>query len=135
MSAEKVIVALARANAALLTVVPIEQLHAGTIPLAASLPALAYTHVSAVERPTIDSGEPFTSVTARMQITVAAASYPQKKQVLDLVRRAFNNQRGEIAGVRVLNVRRIGEGPDLDNEESGVFTRSNDFSVTFLEPK
>lgn len=135
MSGPRVIVALLKADAAFLAMVPAEGIHAGEVPQSASLPAVAYASVSTVQRPTIAGVEPMLLVDERMQITAAASSYPAKKAVLDAVRLAIDRQRGLIAGVRVRGVRHAGVGPDLDNTETSVFTQSIDFFVTYLQPQ
>lgn len=135
MSGPRVIVALLKADAALLALVPVEGIYAGEIPQSAPLPAVAYASISTVQRPTVAGVEPMLLVDERMQITVAAASYPAKKAVIDAVRMACDRQRGRIAGVRVQSVRHAGVGPDLDNTETGVFTQSFDFFVTYLQPQ
>lgn len=135
MSGPRVIVALLKADAALLALVPVTGIYAGEIPQSAPLPALAYASISEVERPTIAGTEALTLVDERMQITIAGKSYPAKKAVLDAVRLACNKRRGLVAGVRVQNVRHAGVGPDLDNTETAVFTQSIDFFVTYLQPQ
>lgn len=135
MSGPRVIVALLKADAAFLALVPADGIHAGEVPQSASLSAVAYASVSTVQRPTVAGIEPALLVDERMQITVAASSYPAKKAVLDAVRLACDRRRGLIAGVRVQNVRHAGVGPDLDNTETAVFTQSIDFFVTYLQPQ
>ncbi|RYF64040.1 MAG: DUF3168 domain-containing protein [Comamonadaceae bacterium] len=133
MSAEKVIVALLKANAGLTALVPVASIYPETVPQGAALPALAYTQVSGVELPNISGRGATTTVNSRIQVSVVTKSYPAKKTILAAVRAACNNRRGLIAGVPVLNVRRELVGPDLDNAELALFSQSVDFRVTFLE--
>jgi hypothetical protein len=135
MSAEQVIVALLLGDPALGSLVPAGRIYPGVIPQTAALPALAYSHVSSVERPTLSAREATTTVTSRIQVTVAAKTYPDQKRILDAVRVACNNQRGSIGGVAVLNVRRESVGPDFENVEASVYSLSIDFKVTFNEAR
>lgn len=127
-NAPKVVLALLKADAALVAVVPPDRMYPGDIPPNTSLPALAYTNVS--DRDTLAMKGNVLLETGRVQVTVAAGSYPAKEQLIGLVRKACSNKRGLIAGASVKNVRSDGIGPDLDNTDVGTFGRTIDFLVT-----
>jgi len=104
----------------------------GVVREGAALPALGITEVSSVPVGAIDGQAEYSVVTARVQVTVMAATYPEVKSVLDLVRRACNFQRGQIAGVDVISVVRDTVGPDLEDMAGNHF-QSIDFKVTYHE--
>ncbi|WP_313075862.1 DUF3168 domain-containing protein [Melaminivora sp.] len=128
--APKIIVALLKADAALLAVVPVARMYPGTIPQGAVFPALAYTNISDNDRHTISGDESTVIETGRVQVTVAAKDYPTKERLIGLVRNACADKRGQVAGITVNNVRSAGIGPDLDNADAGIFGRTIDFLVT-----
>jgi len=128
--ATRIIVALLTADAALLALIPAARMFQGFIPQNATLPALAYTNISDNDRQTIAGDEPTVIETGRVQVTVAAKDYPAKERLIGAVRQACSGKRGTIAGMHVNNVRSDGIGPDLDNEEAGIYGRTIDFMVT-----
>lgn len=134
-NAPRIIVALLKANADLMAKVPASRIYPGHIPQTAPLPALAYSNVSDNDRHTVSGAEPMVVETGRVQVTVAAKDYSGKEQLIGLVRKACANKRGLISGIAVLNVRSDGIGPDLDNDEAGIFGRTIDFLVTSRRPR
>jgi len=133
MSAVKVIRALLLADAALLALLPAARVVAGVLPQGTLLPAVAITEVSTTETGRIDAQASTTLAEGLVQVTVVAASYPAQKQLLDAVRRACNYERGSIAGIPVVSVRRSANGPDFNDPESGFYMQSVDFRVTYHE--
>jgi hypothetical protein len=133
MSAVKVIRALLVADAAVLALLPAVRIIAGVLPQGTTLPAVAITEVSTIETGRIDAQAPTTLAEGRVQVTVIAASYPAQKQLLDAVRKACNYERGSIAGVPVVSVRRGGNGPDFNDPDNGFYMQSVDFRVTYHE--
>lgn len=128
--APKIIVALLKADADLLALIPATRMFPGAIPQTAKFPALAYTNISDNDRHTLSGTEAAVIETGRVQITVAAQDYPSKERLIGLVRRACADKRGQIAGITVNNVRSAGIGPDLDNTDAGIYGRTIDFLVT-----
>lgn len=129
-NAIKVVLALLRANPALLAMVPVDRHFTGSIPQGASLPALALSNVSDSDRLTVSGDETTVTETGRVQVTVAAKDYPTKERVIGAVRSACDNKRGQIGGITVNNVRNAGIGPDLDNEAVAIYGRTIDLMVT-----
>lgn len=129
----KVIRALLIADGAVLSRVPDDRIAAGDVPIDAGLPALGITEVSLVPVGAIDAHAEYSVVTSRVQVTAVGKPYPDVKALLDLVRRACNFQRGEIAGVDVISVVRDTVGPDL-SDPAGNTIKSIDFKVTYHEP-
>lgn len=132
MSDVKVVRYLLANNAALIEVVPAAKIQAGATPQGTVLPAIAISHVSTVRRKTVQRAAT-EYCTARVQVTVQAKSYPQKKAILALVRAALPPTRGTISGVDVDNVLHDIDGPDFFDGETGIYMGSSDFTVTFHE--
>lgn len=128
--------------AALVSLVPAERIFSGPIPLnpdgtsATDLPAIGVTQISGTEwdqvsRPA-DSSQ-FRS--ERVQVTVHAASYAEKKPILDLVRKACAPKPASpVDGTAVDSIKPEGEGPDLDDWEAQIFEQSRDFIVKWHTP-
>lgn len=110
-----------------------DRIAAGDVPADALLPALGIKEVSAVPVGAVDAQAEYSIVTSRVQVTVVGKPYPVVKEILDLVRRACNFQRGQIAGVDVISVVRDTVGPDL-GDTAGNTIKSIDFKVMYHEP-
>lgn len=121
------------ANSALTAIVPSAKIFAGVVPLNAVLPAIGVTSVSAVPRNTASMKEPDRMATSRVQVTVFTKSYPQKKQLLNLVRQAVPNTNGMVGSVMVLSVLPDIVGPDLDDTDAQIYSQSRDYKVSYIE--
>lgn len=132
MSDVKVTRYLLANNAALTAVVAAAQIQAGEIPQGSPLPALGVTHVITVRAQLIAGTQ---SCRARVQVTVHAATYPQQKQVLALVRAALPRTYGTVNGVKVTSLVVGDEGPDFRNDDvqPPIYMGSQDFIVTYTE--
>ena len=133
MSSVKVIRALLVANSNLVAVVPSTRIIAGVLPQSTVVPALCVTEISTLELPNIDAQATKSLVSARVQVTIFSSNYATQKQVLDLVRKACNYERGNIASTEVVSVQRLHNGPDFHDLETGLFMQSIDFKVIFNE--
>ncbi|MES2499563.1 MAG: DUF3168 domain-containing protein [Pseudomonadota bacterium] len=133
MSSEAITYNLCKVNTALLAAVPLARMFAGEIPLNAVLPAIAFNEVSTVENTTIDANAAYALVTGRVQVTVAAKDYPTVKNIITLIRKACNYQRGEIAGFTVSAIIRDIVGPDFRDSDSGIYYQSIDFKIIYHE--
>ena len=133
MSAIKVIRALLAAHAPVLALVPAARIVAGTVPQGMPLPAIGLTEISRVELPTVSLGQRAVQVTARVQLTVHASTYPDQKAVLQAARLGPGAHTGTVAGVEVRSVMRDVVGPDMADDEAGVYQQSRDFKVVFIE--
>ncbi|MDQ1925228.1 hypothetical protein, partial [Massilia pseudoviolaceinigra] len=76
--------ALLVAHAPLTALVPAARIAAGTIPTG-TLPAIGITEISGIEHDTVARAGN-SVVTARVQVTVYASSYPQQKAILKAAR-------------------------------------------------
>lgn len=129
----KAIRALLLADGAVVSRVPLARIAAGTVPVDAGLPALGLTEVSIVPIGAFDAQSEFSTVTSRVQVAVVGKTYQDAQAILDLVRRACNFQRGQIAGVDVISVLRDTVGPDME-DVAGNTIKTIDFKVTYHEP-
>ena len=133
MSAVKVIRALLAAHAPVLALVPAARIVAGTVPQGTPLPAIGLTEISRVEMPTVSLGQRAVQVTARVQVTVHASTYPNQKAVLQAAKLGAGAHTGTVAGVEVRSVMRDVVGPDMADDAAGVYQQSRDFKVVFVE--
>lgn len=117
----------------LLSLVPNSSIVAGEVPLNTTLPAIGINEVSVNPHNTVSMSEPDRAAFSRVQVTVYANGYPQKKQILDLVRKAVPNVHGKVGDVMVLSITPQGVGPDLDSSEDKIYTQSRDFRVSYIE--
>ena len=130
---EKAIYSLLKNYAPLTAIVPVAKIYSSIIPQDAVLPAIAYSHISTVENTTIDANSAYGLVTSRIQVSVATKDYPQLKDIISLIRKACNYNRGTINGVIVNSIVRELIGPDLRDDESKVYFQSIDFRVVYHE--
>lgn len=133
MAAVKVIRYLLANNAPLLALVPAAKIMAGAIPLNTVLPAIAVNHISTVERNSVAMNSATVLATSRVQVTVQAKSYTEQKSILELVRKACPVSRAIVNGVVVDSILPDLAGPDLRDDEAGIFMQSRDFFVRFTE--
>lgn len=125
---EKAIYNLLSTNTALKAVVPQARMFAGLIPLETALPAIAYNFISGTQQTAIGLTE--IKQRSRIQITVAASTYPVVKQVIELVVDACNLQQGTFNGVITDSVIKDLVGPDFRDDEAGIYYQTVDFIVT-----
>lgn len=127
------------ANAAAITsVVPATRITAGDLPLNTVMPAIAVTQISGMPRLTLAMTEPNRLHTDRVQVSVlfkgpsatpAGTGYPGLDAVMKLLLAACPNQNGTVNGVAVDSILPDIEGPDLQDDATGLFSRSRDFIV------
>jgi hypothetical protein len=123
---------------ALNAVVPIERIKSGVLPLKTPLPAISITQISGVPR--LDVGMPYSLTfpfapklftTDRIQITVMAKTYPQLKQVMDLVVGSLitlhYNQDDCVVDSTLLDTM----GPDVFDIDDEVYSQSVDYIVKY----
>lgn len=111
-----------------------DKVFAGTIPQGDILPAIGIKEISRTEQATVANDGPATLVTARIQVTVYSKSYPAQKALLLAAKLGAGVHTGEIAGVTVRSVLRDIVGPDMSDEDAGIFEQSRDFKVAYIEP-
>ena len=120
------------ASAALVAKVPAAQIKAGSLPEGVDLPAILITTISSVDRETV-AAEETRRTTDRVQVTVHARTYREKRDVLRLVRAACADRFGDFAGMTDVSVHLDGLGPDLMDDASTIFAQAQDLLVSFNE--
>jgi hypothetical protein len=134
MSAVKVIRALLQSHPAVVALLPLERVVAGTVPQESELPAIGIREIGRNEFSTVARAENRVLVRSRVQVTVYAKSYPEQKAVLLAAKLGPGVHTGVVAGVTVRSVVRGVVGPDLSEEDAGIFEQSRDFFVSYIEP-
>lgn len=133
MAAVKIIRALLLAHAPVIALVGSGNIFAGTVPQGTILPAISIKEISRIESRTAGLNEATVMVTSRVQVTVLTNSYPQQKALLQAAKLGSGSHTGVIAGITVRSVTRDFVGPDLSNDDAGIFEQSRDFRVVFVE--
>lgn len=124
-------VALLCADPELIALVPVDRIMPGYVE--GQLPAIGIREISGIEQDTV-SRAGNSLVTARVQVTVYATSYPQQKAIMKAAKLGPGTFTGQIAGYAVRSVLRDCLGPDLGDPAVPTFEQSRDFKVTFIEP-
>jgi hypothetical protein len=127
--------ALLRAEPDLLALVPEARIKAGRLPEGVDLPAIVVRTISVTERqPLSGADDEWERTTARISVTVRAASWAEKEAVVGLIRDKFRASRtGEIGGGTRVALRKAGLGPDVDGP-GNTFEQTQDFRVSYDAP-
>ena len=120
-------------NANLIAVVPAVRIFAGVVPLNTVLPAIAVNHISTIERNTVAMNTATVLATSRVQVTVLTKDYLSQKSILELVRKALPNTNGVINGVTVDSILPDISGPDLRDDDAGIYMQSRDFVCKIIQ--
>jgi hypothetical protein len=107
---------------------------AGMLPQGTDLPAISLMSVSSVDR-NISAPGPKRRVTARVQVTALARTYPETKAILAAVRVAAADRMPAINGLTDVTVHTDSAGPDFLDEETGIHMQTQDFRVSFNEAR
>lgn len=134
MSAVLVMMKLLQAYPPLIALVPASRMFAGTVVQEEVLPAIGVREISRNEFPTVSQAEASSLIRARVQVTVHAKDYRNLKDILLAAKLGPGVQSGVIGGVRVRSVRRDDVGPDLSDDDAGIYRQSRDFMVRYIEP-
>lgn len=105
----------------------------GRLPERIALPNLLLTTVSVLDRLTLSQGAK-RFVRERVQVTVRAASYAERKSIMRWVKSTCHGQRGDFGQLTQASVLSAGGGPDFNDETASIYMGSHDFSVSFNEP-
>lgn len=137
MSAVVIIRELLKARSQVTDLVPAARIRIGEVPLATELPAINITDVSGDEIETVARRRPFTTIRARVQVTVYARSYADQERILLACKLGAGVHTGVLAvGGREIHVNAVepaGVGPAIPPGEDKIYERSRDFMVTFKE--
>lgn len=116
---------------ALTAVVPAARIQAGVLPEGTALPLISVAQTSST--PLNQVAQTSGLRTDRVQVTVEAASYPDVRTLLGLVRAALPYTRGTVNGIACDSIVPDIEGPDgFDNNLMSYF-QSQDYIVTWSE--
>ncbi len=132
MSAIKIVRALLVADTDLTALVPANRIVAGIPAQGMTLPLIALTEISRVDRNLV-KGASTSRSTSRVQVTVMTASYPAQKALLGAVRHAARSKVGTFSGVSNAAVHLDGTGPDFMDSETKIYQQGQDFMVSFNE--
>ena len=117
-------------DADLLAKVPDSRIMSGPLPQGTQAPALSVASISQVDlNIPAPSGTKF--VTERVQVTVLANSYREKKEVLLAVKRAAADKRPTTSGLTGVSVHTDSTSADAWSPEESLFEQSQDFKVKF----
>ena len=120
------------ANDSTLTVtVPAARIKAGILPINTTLPAISITQISGNRIDVIKHGSN-EHITERVQVTVLATTYPQQKEILELVKHALPATRGTVNSVVVDSIEQDFTGPDLYNDDPVIYEQSVDYFVKYI---
>lgn len=136
MSAVAIVVALLRAHAPVMALLPSTSVYAGPVPLGKPLPAISVREVSSNEQGTVNRDKPKTLVRSRVQVTVLATDpggYAKMKALLLAAKLGAGNHTGLIGAYEVNSVRPESVNPEMPVEDDGIYEQSRDFMVTFQE--
>lgn len=129
MSAEKVIYALL-SQASAVTALVGTRIYPLQVPQEDPLPAIAYASISDVRASVpLDDTASSRTETSRIEVSVIAATYPQVKALLPLIRSACHGFRGTVVGVQVGRISAELTGPALRDDDQSLFSQSIDFLV------
>ena len=125
--------ALLLARPALVALVPAARVASGTLPNGTPLPAIGITVVSGTDRHSL-KGAAKVKVTNRIQLTVAAKTYPEKAAVMAEARKACRAFVGTLTGFSgPITCRLDGEGPDFYVDGVAFAVQTQDLLITFDE--
>lgn len=133
MSSVDVVRALLMGHLPVRALVQAKDIVLGTVPQRAELPAIGIREISRVELATVSLSQAAVLVRARVQVTVLAKTYDSQKALLQAAKLGPGAHTGEIAGVAVRSVMREQVGPDISDDDAGIFQQSRDFLVTYVE--
>lgn len=134
MSAVLVMMKLLQVYPPLIALVPASRVFAGTVVQEEMLPAISVREISRNEFATVAQAEASSLIQARIQVTVHAKDYSNMKAILLAAKLGPGIHTGVIGGVKVRSVRRDDVGPDLSDDDAGIYRQSRDFMVRYIEP-
>lgn len=128
MSGVAVIGELLFAHPPVLAIVSEQSIKPGPLPQSSPLPGFSVALISSVDRNIPHPGA-MRRVTDRVQVTAIARSHEELEPLLKLARAACADRIGDFAGYTAVTVHTDSQGPDLVDEQTGIFARSQDFRV------
>ena len=121
------------ADATLTGLVPADSIHAGPLPLDATLPAISLASVSSVDW-NIPAPGSTRHVSERVQATLHARNYPEMKAIKRSARHAAADKIGlEVPGILVVTIHTEAAGPDFMAADASIWMGTQDFITTYTE--
>ncbi|PZQ54191.1 MAG: hypothetical protein DI555_14120 [Novosphingobium pentaromativorans] len=114
---------------------PADDIAAGPRPMGFALPGISLASVSKVDRNIPAPGE-WRHVRERVQATIHARNYPEQKAILRAMRKAAADRLyPEVPGIRDVTIHTEPAGPDFMIEAASIWCGTQDFIVTYSEPR
>lgn len=132
MRAESVVYKLITADAAVTALVG-AKVFPGRLPQNTVMPAVAYELVSSNEILPINAQAGGVLLKSRVQVSVLAKTYVEIKTIHEAIRKAVLFQRGLIAGVCVISITRYLIGPDMRDDQLGLYMQGVDYLLVHDE--
>lgn len=132
MTGAEIIGALLRDYTPLTALVPAASIKGGRLPEGQPLPALLVRVVSLIDRQPLKR-QGWCRSTARIAVTVRAASYREQGIIIDHVRKCCAGRVGTIGGGVRVAILTAGLSPDVDGP-GATFEQTQDFKVSFDAP-
>jgi hypothetical protein len=118
-------------SAGLIAVVSADKIKPGHVSIETVYPAISLREISGTEYTIVKRGTNML-VTERVQITTYAATYPQLKAIIALIRAALPGTRGTVNGFSVDSVEYGNDGPYLYSDDPITHEQSLDYMVKFI---
>ncbi|ABD25102.1 hypothetical protein Saro_0655 [Novosphingobium aromaticivorans DSM 12444] len=125
-------VQLLHESAAVTGLVPAGSIGAGVLPLGTPLPYLSLSLVSSSDMNMPAPGAK-RRVLDRVQVTIAAATYDELREISKAVKSAGADQVPDVDGISQVTVHSLGAGPDFMDETASIYLGSRDFRVWYNE--
>jgi len=133
------------ASSNLFSAVPAARVVVGVVPQGTALPCIGITEVASTDNAPVRGNRPrrfdeafwwgdrpITMVTAVVQLTVMAATYPACKDAMRQLRRALRDYVGDVGDFKGITCRLDGQGPDFQSEE-GLYVQTQDVRIIYHE--
>lgn len=137
MSGVAIILALLNANSDLLAKVPAARIMGDDLPIGIALPAMSVTLISSVDTPELapaSGGKRY--VRDRVQVTVFAATAPERYAAIQAVRKACADQLyPTISPWTGITVHTESQGPDFTSDDGNIRIGTQDFRVRYNEDR
>lgn len=121
-----------KSDAALLALIPQARIISGTIPAGTTLDAISVTRVSGTDR-NVPSPGANRRVMERVQVTVAAATYPRLRAAILAAKKALADFIGTVGSANDVTIHTDIAGPDFLDEEASIYFGTQDFVVGYTE--
>lgn len=133
MSATTIMRELLLARSSVTSVVPAARIYVGALPQGFSPPCILVSDIGGNEIPTVARRRAFSTIRARVQVTVYAKTYAVQEALLLACKLGPGVHTGVVREYHVNAVEQLGTNPAMPPGDDGIFERSRDFMITFKE--